>query len=63
MLIEYKIKSIEFFKKNKMKETNALFSAFISSSEGNVLMLYHQYLKIKDMLDSLRIQKHNKENL
>lgn len=63
MLIEYKTKSIEFFKKiiQKMKETSTLFCAFISGSEGIVLMLYHQYLKVKDMLDSLKIDNHNKE--
>ena len=63
MLIEYKTKSFELFKKiiQKLKETKTLFCAFISGSEGILLMLHHQYLKVKDMLGSLKIRNHNKE--
>ncbi len=63
MLIEYKTKSFELFKKiiQKLKETKTLFCAFVSGSEGIILMLYHQYLKVKDILDSLKAQNHNKD--
>ena len=64
MLIEYRVKSVKLFNEiiKKLKETTTLFCSFITSCEGLIVLLYHQYLKVKEMIDSIKERTQNNDD-